>query len=79
LINQFVASITHKPLETKLDQARVKAFISALRDCLSITEKKPIDRMDKIEPVISEEEHKNLMEYSKKEIKDIRKNLRSEQ
>jgi len=66
-------------LETKLDQARVKAFISALRDCLSITEKKPIDRMDKIEPVISEEEHKNLMEYSKKEIKDIRKNLRSEQ
>lgn len=79
MINQFVASITHKPLETKLDQARVKAFISALRDCLSITEKKPIDRMDKIEPVISEEEHKNLMEYSKKEIKDIRKNLRSEQ
>ena len=78
MINQFVASITHKPLETKLDQARVKAFISALRDCLSITEKKPIDRIEKIEPVISEEERKDMMEQSSKEIKDIRKNLRRE-
>jgi len=79
LINQFVASITHKPLQTKLDQARVKAFISALRDCLSIAGKKPVDRVNKVEPVISEEERRDMMEHSKKEIKDIRKNLRREQ
>ena len=79
MINQFVASITHKPLESKIDQARVRAFISALRDCLSMTGRKPVDRVEKVEPVLSDEEVKEMMKHSIEQIKHTKKTLRREQ
>ena len=67
LINQFVASITHKPLESRLDQARVKAFVSALRDCLTTT-KRPVELIQPIE--LSAEEKQA---YMKSNIEQLRK------
>lgn len=71
LINQFVASITHKPLESKLDQARVKAFVSALRDCLGKVQRpKEVEVVETVR--LSDEEKDEQMKRNLEAIKKIK-------
>ncbi len=70
LVNQFVASITHKPLESRLDHARVKAFITALRGELIATGKKPTEVFQSTE--LSVEERQTFMDNNLKALKKMK-------
>ena len=80
LLNQFVSSITHKPLDTKTDQARIRAFISSLRKLLTGVgvSVKPTPVVEKTIK-LTDEERKEVMIQGTEQVKQIKKTLGREQ
>ena len=78
LVNQFVSSIKHKPLDTKMDQARVKAFITALRKLLTgagiSVKPKPVPIVE--QPIeLTDEERSQQREINMEAIKELKRRM----
>ena len=78
LVNQFVSSIKHKPLDTKMDQARVKAFITALRKLLTgagvSVKPKPVPIVE--QPIeLTNEERSQQREINMEAIKELKRRM----
>ena len=78
LVNQFVSSIKHKPLDTKMDQARVKAFITALRKLLTgavvSVKPKPVPIVE--QPIeLTDEERSQQMKANQEAIRELKRRI----